>query len=159
MARIRTVRSRGRRARYCVLASRFNRPIVDRLVEGARGALRKAGARGSDIDLVWVPGAFELPLAAQEVARSGAYRALVCVGAVIRGETPHFDFVAAEAARGLAEVSRRERLPVGFGVLTTDTPEQAVARAGGPHGNRGADAAAAALEMAEVMERLSTSDF
>lgn len=153
MVQIRSTKRRAVERRYCIIASRFNMPIVERLVEGARATLLKDGAKEASIDLVWVPGAFEIPLAAQQAARTGAYRAIVCVGAVVRGETPHFDFVAAEAARGIAEVSRAEVIPIGFGILTTDTPEQAVARAGGAHGNKGADAAAAALEMMDVLQR------
>ena len=138
--------------RIAIVASRFNEAVTEQLIAGAREALREAGT--GDPDLVWVPGAFELPLIARELASSGRYDAVVCLGAVIRGETAHFDFVAGEAARGIADASRDTGVPVMFGVLTTDTLEQAMARAGGPEGNRGADAVRAALEMADLLERV-----
>jgi 6,7-dimethyl-8-ribityllumazine synthase len=118
---------------------------------GAQEALSIHGVADDAIDVVTVPGAFELPLCAQRLAVTGRYDALVCLGAVVRGETPHFDYVAGEAARGLAEVARRHDVPIAFGVLTTDTIEQALARAGGERGNKGYEAAVTALEMVQVL--------
>jgi 6,7-dimethyl-8-ribityllumazine synthase len=130
-----------------IVASRFHEAITVRLVNGARGALLRHGVRAADVRVVWVPGAFELPQAAARLARGGAVDALVCVGCVIRGETPHFEYVAGEAARGISEVGRSTGVPTTFGVITADTREQAEARAGGAAGNRGAEAALAALEL------------
>ena len=144
--------ARGRR--FAVVASRFNDVVVDKLVEGATSCLRKHGIGEDDLDLVWVPGAFELPLAAKRLASSGGYDAVICLGAVIRGETAHFDFVAGEAARGISQATLDTGVPVVFGVLTTETFEQAMDRAGGKHGNKGWDAAMAAMEMADVLEHL-----
>jgi 6,7-dimethyl-8-ribityllumazine synthase len=120
--------------------------------------LVRHGVASEDVDLLWVPGAWELPFAARRLAATERYNALVVVGAVIRGETPHFDFVAGEAARGLADASTEYEIPIGFGLLTTDTLEQAVERAGGDHGNKGWDAAIAALEMSDLFERLDVAD-
>ena len=133
-----------------VIVSRFNEEIGERLLEGARRALAKAGVRPGAVDEVRVPGAFELPWTARAMARSRRYDAIVCLGAVVRGGTPHFDFVAGEAARGIARVSEETGVPVLFGVLTTNTMEQAMDRSGGSMGNRGADAALAAIEMARL---------
>jgi 6,7-dimethyl-8-ribityllumazine synthase len=144
--------------RVAVLASRFNEPIVKKLVDGAIQALLKYGVVFEDIDVVWVPGAWELPVAARWLLESERYDGIVAVGAVIRGETPHFDYIAAEAARGLAEASAESETPIGFAVLTCDTEEQAEARAGGAHGNKGWDAAVATLEMADLVDRLSPDD-
>ncbi len=144
--------ARGRR--FAVVASRFHEEIGKRLVEGARGALRRHGVADKDVLVVWVPGAFELPQAALALARRRLVDAVVCVGCVIRGETPHFDYVAGEAARGIAEVGRLTGLPVTFGVITANTPEQAVERAGGRVGNRGEEAALAALELAGLFRAL-----
>ena len=123
-------------------------------MDGACEALLSHGVREDDLAVVWTPGSFEVPLAAAEMARSGRWDALVCLGAVIKGETAHFDYVAAEAARGVAEASRETGVPMAFGVQTTYTEEQALARAGGTAGNRGHDAALAAIEMANVLRRL-----
>ena len=144
--------------RYAVLASRFNNTITSRLADGAMEALVRHGAASEDIDLVWVPGAWELPFAARRLAQTERYNALVVVGAVIRGDTPHFDYICTEASRGLADASSDYEIPIGFGLLTTDTMEQAEARAGGEHGNKGWDAAIAALEMSDLFERLDGSD-
>ncbi|MDP9204660.1 MAG: 6,7-dimethyl-8-ribityllumazine synthase [Gemmatimonadota bacterium] len=141
--------------RVAVVASRFNEPIVKKLVDGALQALLKSGVVFEDIDVVWVPGAWELPVAARWLLETERYDGIVAVGAVIRGETAHFDFIAAEASRGLAEASTDSETPIGFGVLTCDTEEQAEARAGGAHGNKGWDAAVATLEMADLVDRLS----
>jgi len=145
---------RGAQKRFAVIASRFNEPITAKLVEGAMDALQRHGAAPDEIDLVWVPGAWELPIVARRLLATDRYDALVAVGAVIRGDTPHFDFVAGEASRGLATASAEYDRPIGFGLLTCDTMEQAEARAGGSHGNKGWDAALAALEMADLLDRL-----
>ena len=148
----------GEGRRYAVLASRFNNQITAKLADGAMDALVRHGASSDDIDLVWVPGAWELPFAARRLAATDRYNALVVVGAVIRGDTPHFDFVAGEASRGLAAASTEYDIPIGFGLLTTDDMAQAEARAGGEHGNKGWDAAMAALEMSDLFERLDGAD-
>jgi len=139
--------------RYAVVAARFNEVVVRKLVEGALEGLRAKGA-GDEVDLAWVPGSFELPLVAHRMAASGGYAAVICLGAVIRGETPHFDHVAEQAATGVRRAAEDTGLPVIFGVLTTDTFAQAMARAGGEHGNKGWDAAMAAMEMASLLEQL-----
>jgi 6,7-dimethyl-8-ribityllumazine synthase len=144
--------ARGRR--FALVASRFNDVVVRRLVDGATACLRAKGVVEDDALLVWVPGAFELPLVARAVAGSGAYDAVVCLGAVIRGDTPHFDHVAGQAAAGIRRAAEDTGVPVVFGVLTTDTFEQAMERAGGSHGNKGWDAAMAAMEMVSVMAAL-----
>jgi 6,7-dimethyl-8-ribityllumazine synthase len=144
--------ARGRR--FGIAASRFHRVIVDRLVDAARDCLERHGVDADDVDVAWVPGAFELPLVARRLAGAGDYEAVICLGAVIRGETPHFDYVAAEAARGIADVARDLGVPVAFGVITAETLDQARDRAGGAHGNKGWDAALAAIEMASLLERL-----
>ena len=144
--------------RVAVVASRFNEPIVKKLVDGALQALLKYGVVFEDIDVVWVAGAWELPLAARWLLASERYDGIVAVGAVIRGETAHFDYIAGEASRGLAAASAESETPIGFGVLTCDTEEQAEARAGGEHGNKGWDAAVATLEMADLVDRLNPDD-
>jgi 6,7-dimethyl-8-ribityllumazine synthase len=146
---------RGEGLRVGVAVARFNRAVTDALLAGAVEALTRHGVAEDAIDVVTVPGAFELPLCAQRLAESGRYDALVCLGAIVRGETPHFDFVAGEAARGLGAAATRFDMPVAFGVLTTDTMEQALARAGGTHGNKGYDAAVTALEMVQVLRALT----
>jgi 6,7-dimethyl-8-ribityllumazine synthase len=148
----------GAERRFAVVASRFNQAIVERLVDGALDALVRHGAAADNIDVVWVPGAWELPIAARRLLASERYDALVALGAVIRGDTPHFDFVAGEASRGLSTASVDFDTPVGFGLLTCDNDEQAQARAGGAHGNKGWDAALAALEMADLFDRLDAAD-
>jgi 6,7-dimethyl-8-ribityllumazine synthase len=137
-----------------ILVSRYNELITSRLLEGALTCCREAGLARDQIDVVWVSGAFELPLAAVVAADSGAYACLVALGAVVRGDTPHFDYVASETARGLSDVAVRHALPVGFGVLTVDTMQQAVDRAGGSAGNKGYEAAASALQTADVLAQL-----
>jgi 6,7-dimethyl-8-ribityllumazine synthase len=144
--------------RVAVVASRFNEPIVKKLVDGALQALLKYGVVFEDIDVVWVPGAWELPVAARWLLASERYDGIVAVGAVIRGETAHFDYIAGEASKGLAAASAESETPIGFGVLTCDTEEQAEARAGGKHGNKGWDAAVATLEMADLVDRLNPDD-
>jgi len=138
-----------------VLVSRFHENVTTRLLEGARAALRRAGLADGQVDVVWVPGAFELPVVAEAAAVSERYDAIEALGCVIRGETAHFEYVAGEAARGLGNVALAHRIAVGFGVLTTDTLEQALARAGGAAGNKGFEAAEAALQTADVLAQLA----
>jgi 6,7-dimethyl-8-ribityllumazine synthase len=145
----------GAGRRFAVVASRFNESITRRLADGAVEALVRHGAALDDVDVVWVPGAWELPAAARYLLATDRYHALVAVGAVIRGDTPHFEYVAGEAARGLSDAGAEFEIPVGFGLLTCDTMEQAEARAGGSHGNKGWDAALAALEMADLFGRMA----
>lgn len=140
--------------RVGLLVSRFNSFVSDRLVEGAIDALLRHGAVQEDIHIVRVPGAFEIPPAARKMAASARYDAIVCLGAVIRGATPHFDYVSAEVSKGVASVSIDSGIPVLFGVLTTDTIEQAIERAGSKAGNKGFDAAVAAIEMANLYKAL-----
>ena len=144
--------------RVAILVSQYNERVTSRLLEGALHCCRSAGVQPGDVDVVWLPGAFELGGAAAAAAASGRYVAIVALGCVVRGETGHFEYVAGEAARGLAEVAVRYRLPVGFGVLTTDTMEQAMARASGPAGNKGHEAAEAALRTADVLAQLGDGD-
>ena len=151
MPRLLNAPPNGDGLRIGIALARFNQAVTDALLAGALEALVQHGVADDAIDVATVPGAFELPLAAQRLAITGRYDGIVCLGAVIRGETPHFEFVAGEAARGIAEVARRHDLPIAFGVLTTDTVEQALARAGGAHGNKGYDAATTALEMVQVL--------
>ena len=140
--------------RIGVVAGRFNESVTQRLLDGAVAELVRLGAREDDITVVWVPGSFEIPAAARELAEHGAVDAVVCLGAVIRGETAHFDLIAGEAARGVASIHATTGVPAGFGILTTDSLEQALDRAGGKHGNKGAEAAAAAVEMASLLRSL-----
>lgn len=137
-----------------IVVSRFNESVTQKLVDGAIDALTRHGGAREHIDVVWVPGAWELAAATRALLATERYDAIVALGAVIRGETPHFDFVAGEASRGLADAGADFDVPIGFGLLTTDTLEQAEARAGGAHGNKGWDAALAALEMMNLFERL-----
>ena len=137
--------------KFALIVSRFNDFITDRLAAGAVDALVRAGADSNDIDIVKVPGAFEIPLIAKRVAAKGKHHAIVCLGAVIRGATPHFDYVSAEVSKGIAMVSLESEIPVIFGVVTTDTVEQAIERAGTKAGNKGWSAAMAAIEMANLI--------
>lgn len=148
----------GAGRRVAVIASRFNEEITRKLADGAMETLVARGVSFDNIDLIWVPGAWELPFAARAAATSDRYDAIVAVGAVIRGETSHYDIIANEASRGLAEVSREFEIPIGFGLLTCEDDAQAEARSGGAHGNKGADAALAALEMADLGDLLETDD-
>jgi 6,7-dimethyl-8-ribityllumazine synthase len=143
--------------RVAIIVARFNEVVSERLLSGAVDALIRHGAAREDIAVHWVPGSFEIPFVAQEVAMSGAADAIVCLGAVIRGETTHYDLVADGAARGVARVSLEQRVPCGFGVLTTETLEQAMERSGGRHGNKGADAALAAVETALLAREIRGS--
>jgi len=140
--------------RFALVVSRFNDFVVEPLVRGAVDVLKRHGAAEKQIEIVRVPGAFDIPVVARKLAQSRRYEALVALGAVIRGQTPHFDYVAGECASGLARIALESGVPIGFGVLTTDTVEQAVDRAGGKAGNKGTDAALAALEMANLLRRL-----
>ena len=140
--------------RFAIVVSRFNSFITERLLAGANDALRRTGAAEDMVDVVKVPGSWEVPLVAGELARQHRYDAVICLSCVIRGETPHFDYVAAEAAKGVAHVSAETGVPVAFGVLTTNTLEQAIDRAGTKSGNKGFDAAMTAIEMANLMRAL-----
>jgi 6,7-dimethyl-8-ribityllumazine synthase len=146
----------ARGLRVAVVATRYNEPILERLRAGALEALQAHGARSEDVDVVLVPGAFELPLAVRAVAAAGRHDAIVALGCVVRGETPHFDYVAGECAAGIARVMFETGVPVGFGVLTVENFEQAIERSGGNVGNKGAEAALAAIEMATLLQRLET---
>lgn len=141
--------------RFAIIVSRFNDFICSKLVEGAMDALVRHGASDEQISLIRVPGAFEMPLAAKKMAQSGQYDAVICLGAVVRGSTPHFDYVAAEVSKGIATVGLESGIPVTFGVLTTDNLEQAIERAGSKSGNKGYDAAVAAIEMANLFRELA----
>ena len=143
-----------RAARFAIVASRFNSFIVEHLVSGAVDALLRHGAAAQDISITYAPGAYELPLAAQRIAASKRYDAIIAVGAVIRGSTPHFDYVAGECSKGLANVALQYDLPVAFGVLTVDTIEQAIERAGTKAGNKGVDAALSAIEMVNLLQQI-----
>lgn len=144
----------ARDLRFAILASRFNEFVVEPLIRGALDAFRRHGVADKQIDIVRVPGAFDIPIVARKLALAQRYQALVALGCVIRGQTPHFDYVAGECAGGIARIALESGVPIAFGVLTTDTAEQAVDRAGGKAGNKGADAALVALEMANLMRRL-----
>lgn len=140
--------------KFAILVSRFNSFITERLQAGALDALVRSGAAGTDIEIVRVPGSWEMPAIAAELVRQKKHDALICLGCVIRGETPHFDYVAGEAAKGLGQLSLQHGVPVAFGVLTTNTLEQAIDRAGAKSGNKGFDAAMTAIEMANLMRQI-----
>ncbi len=144
----------GQGLRFGLVVSRFNEFFTGKLLEGARDALLRHGVADADIETAWVPGAFEIPLAAKKMAQSGKYDAVICLGAVVRGATPHFDYVAAEVSKGIASVSLETGLPVIYGVLTTDNLEQAIERAGTKSGNKGFDAAISAIEMVNLLKSL-----
>jgi 6,7-dimethyl-8-ribityllumazine synthase len=144
--------ARGRR--IAIVVARFNELVTGKLLEGALECLRAHGIGEDDLLVAWVPGAFELPIVSRRLAASGGFDAVICLGAVVRGETPHFDHVAGQAAAGIREAGEATGVPVIFGVLTTDTLEQALDRAGGKHGNKGWDAAMAAMEMASLLEQV-----
>ncbi len=146
--------SEGGGRHVAIVAARFNEVVTGKLVEGALAGLRTRGVADEDVDVAWVPGAFEIPVVAQRLAETGRYDAVICLGAVVRGETAHFELVANEAARGIAEVSRACDVPVIFEVLATEDLAQAEARAGGAHGNKGWEAAEAALEMVGLLGSL-----
>ena len=149
----------GTGLKFALVVGRFNELISGRLYEGALDCLRRHDVGDDDVDAAWVPGAFEMPLVAKRLAESGRYDAVICLGAVIRGGTPHFDYVAGEAAKGIAKISLDTGVPVVFGVLTTDTIEQAVERAGTKAGNKGFDAAMSAIEMAALGRGLDQAGY
>ncbi|MCE5195155.1 MAG: 6,7-dimethyl-8-ribityllumazine synthase [Nitrospiraceae bacterium] len=140
--------------KFAIVVSRFNDFITGKLLDGAIDALVRHGANKDDIDVAKVPGSFEIPLAAKRLASKGTYNAVICLGAVIRGATPHFEYVASEVSKGIAHVSMETGVPIAFGVITSDTIEQAVERAGTKSGNKGWDAAITAIEMAQLLKRL-----
>jgi len=140
--------------KFCIIASRFNDFITKELVSGSIDTLVRHGVEDKDLLVVWVPGAFEIPLIAQRLAKTKSYDAIICLGTVIRGSTPHFEYIASEVAKGIAKVSQDTGLPVIFGIITADTIEQAVERAGAKEGNKGRDAALSAIEMANLLTRL-----
>ncbi|MDI6758622.1 MAG: 6,7-dimethyl-8-ribityllumazine synthase [Candidatus Omnitrophota bacterium] len=140
--------------RFAIIASRFNDFVTKELIAGCEDTLIRHGAEGKDLTLIWVPGAFEIPLVSQKLAKSKVYDAIICLGTVIRGATPHFDYIASEVAKGIAKVSLDTGFPVIFGVITADTIEQAVERAGTKDGNKGRDAALSAIEMANLIEKI-----
>lgn len=148
---------RGEGLQFAIVVSRFNEFISGKLLSGAWDCLTRHGVNAADVDVAWVPGAMEIPLIAQRLAKSQRYDAVICLGAVIRGSTPHFDYVASEVAKGVAKVQLDASMPVIFGVLTTDSIEQAIERAGTKAGNKGWDAAVAALEMANLIHGLDES--
>lgn len=140
--------------KFGIVVSRFNEFITSKLLEGALDALLRHGAKETDIQIVRVPGSFEIPLIAKKMAQSGKFNAIICLGTLIRGATPHFDYIAAEVSKGIALVTLETGIPVSFGVITTDTIEQAIERAGSKSGNKGWDAALVAIEMARVVEQI-----
>ncbi len=144
----------GAGLRLALIVSRFNETVTSRLLAGAHKALERHGVDDEDVDVAWVPGAFELPAVAHRLASSRRYDAVVCLGAIIRGETPHFEYISAEAARGIAQVARDTGVPTIFGVITPNTLEQALDRAGGKVGDKGYDAVVSAIEMANLMRQL-----
>lgn len=137
--------------RLGIVVSRFNSVITEKLLEGAVDMIKRCGGKGENVTILKVPGSFEIPIAALTLAKSGDYDALICLGCLIRGETPHFDFLAAETTRGINEVALKTEIPISYGVLTTDTVEQALNRSGIKHGNKGSEAAAVAIEMANLV--------
>ncbi len=141
--------------KFGIVAGRFNEFITAKLLEGALDALVRHGADDKDIEVAWVPGSFEIPIAAQKMAKSGKYDAVICLGALIRGSTPHFDYIAAECAKGIAQVGMSTGIPTIFGVITTENIEQAIERAGTKSGNKGFGAAEAAIEMASLLKTIS----
>ncbi|MDF1613640.1 6,7-dimethyl-8-ribityllumazine synthase [Desulfurivibrio dismutans] len=148
-----SLRAEGKK--FGIIVSRFNSFIAERLLEGALDTLTRSGAAADDIEVARVPGAYEIPMVAGKMAKNGRYDAVICLGVIIRGATPHFDFVANEAAKGIAQVGMETGLPVIFGVLTTDTIEQAIERAGSKAGNKGSECAAAAVEMVDLLQQLA----
>ncbi|MDO8472756.1 MAG: 6,7-dimethyl-8-ribityllumazine synthase [Dehalococcoidia bacterium] len=140
--------------KFGIVVSRFNEFITGRLLDGAKDALSRHGAKPDDVEIAWAPGAFEIPLVAKKMAESGRYEAVICLGAVIRGATPHFEYVAAEVSKGIARVSLDSGVPVAYGVITADNLEQAIERAGTKEGNKGFSAASTAIEMANLIKNL-----
>jgi 6,7-dimethyl-8-ribityllumazine synthase len=146
---------RVQNARFCLVVARFNSFVVESLLAGAIDTLKRHGAEDADLTLVRVPGAFEMPLAVERLAAKGGYDAIIAIGAVIRGGTPHFEYVAGECVKGIAQVSLKHGVPVAFGVLTVDSIEQAIERAGTKAGNKGADAALSAIEMVNLLRQIA----
>ncbi|UCC17013.1 MAG: 6,7-dimethyl-8-ribityllumazine synthase [Dehalococcoidales bacterium] len=144
----------GKGLKFGVVVSRFNEFITNKLLSGAEDALKRHDVADEDIDIAWVPGAFEIPVVAQKMAQSNKYNAVICLGAVVRGSTPHFEYVASEVSKGIAKIGLETGLPVTYGVVTADTLEQAIERAGTKAGNRGFDAAVDAIEMANLMKNI-----
>ena len=144
----------GAGLKFAVVISRFNEFMTGKLLSGAKDAFLRHGVAETDIDLAWVPGAFEIPLVAKKLAQSGRYQAVVCLGAIIKGSTPHFEYIAGEVAKGVAAVNLETGVPVIFGVITAETLEQAIERAGSKMGNKGLDAAVQAIEMANLLKKL-----
>lgn len=140
--------------KFAIIVGRFNEFISSKLLSGAIDGLNRHGAKEEDIEIIWVPGAFEIPLVAKKLAKSNKYDAIICIGAVIRGSTPHFEYVSNEVAKGIANVSLSTEIPIIFGVLTTDNIEQAIERAGTKNGNKGYDAAITAIEMANLLKNI-----
>lgn len=154
MAKVMEGRLMAKGLKFGIVLSRFNNFVSDRLLEGALDALRRSGAEESDCSVVKVPGSFEIPLAAKKMAKSGHYDAIICLGCVIRGATPHFEYIATEVTKGIASITLENEIPIAFGVLITDTIEQAIERAGTKVGNKGFDAAMTAIEMANLMKEI-----
>lgn len=148
----------GRGKRFAIVVSRFNRAVTASLLDGALQALGEHGVADEDVDVLYVPGAFEITLAASEAAATGRYAAVICLGAVVRGETPHFEFICQEVSRGVSEAACRHSIPMAFGVLTTENMDQALARAGDGHGNKGFEAATVALEMVGLLGALEAAN-
>lgn len=146
-----------RKQRFAIIVSRFNEFVSSRLLSAAIDTLERHGCDPANITVIWVPGSWELPLTAAKAAAMGQFEAIICLGCIIRGDTPHFDYVAAEAAKGIAQVSLQAKLPVAFGVLTADNLEQAIQRAGAKAGNKGADAAMVAIEMSNLFDKMDAS--
>lgn len=144
----------GKGLKFGIVVSRFNEFITNKLLSGAQDALKRHDVAGEDIDIAWVPGAFEIPVVAQKMAQSNTYDAVICLGAVVRGSTPHFEYVASEVSKGIAKIGLKTGIPVTYGVVTTDTLEQAIERAGTKVGNRGFDAAVDAIEMGNLMKNI-----
>lgn len=140
--------------KFGIIVSRFNELICRKLLEGAMDCLHRHGCNDDDIDIAWVPGSFEIPVAAQKLAQSKSYDAIICLGAVIRGATPHFEYIAAEVTKGVAQVSLQTGIPVAYGIITPDTLEQAIERAGTKSGNKGWDAALSAIEMVDLFKQI-----
>jgi 6,7-dimethyl-8-ribityllumazine synthase len=147
----------GKGLKFVLVISRFNEFITTKLLEGAKDALLRHGVAGADIDVAWTPGAFEIPLIAKKLAQGGKYHAVVCLGAVIRGGTPHFEYIASEVAKGIAMVSLETGVPVIFGVITAENLEQAIERAGTKEGNKGSQAAVSAIEMANLVRNIGAA--
>ena len=140
--------------KFCIIISRFNEFITNKLLDGAKDALLRHGANDDGIDIIRVPGSFEIPMVAKKMASKGTYNAIICLGTVIRGATPHFEYIASEVSKGIASASMETGVPIAFGIITSDTIEQAIERAGTKSGNKGWDAAITAIEMAQLLKKL-----